>query len=443
MWYPLLVLMTVSALAQPAGPAALAAEARQQLAARNYPRAAAIYRQLIAQMPNVAGLRLNLGLALFQAGDHRAAAGELQTALKMEPGLTAASILLGVCHAKLGEPALAIPPLERAAKAQPDNALVLLELADANYSTGRLAPAIEQFRKLTQLQPANPLAWRGLGLSLSEHSQALFQKLPPRSAEALTLLGRAKLEQQEPKAAFQFLRQAIDRDPSFGPAHGYLAELYRRSGRDDWAAAAAAKAGPGGGVFAEVVAASEQALEALGKLEALGPSAELFETQAEAARARGAYPEAVDALRKALAVKKGNAVLERSLARALFLNRNYEEAIPLLTKYKMSYELGAALVESGRPAEAIPHLLTIRTPAAQAQLGRAYLETDQPAKAVAPLRAGLAADTDGAVHFQLARALQRTGAAAQAREMDRLSQEIRQQRAQEQEALGAVVITHP
>lgn len=443
MLYLLLALLTMTALAQPADPAALAREARQQLAARNYPRAAELYRKLIAQVPNVAGLRLNLGLALFQAGDHRAAAGELQTALKMESGLTAASILLGVCYAKLGEPALAIPPLERAVKAQPENALVLLELADANYATGRLAPAIEYFRQLAKLQPANPLAWRGLGLSLSEHSQALFQKLPPQSAEALTLLGRSKLEQQEPKAAFQLLRQAIARDPSFGPAHGYLAELYRRNGRADWAAVAQAKAGPGSGIYAEVVALSEQALEALGKLEALGPTAELLETQAEAARARGAYPEAVEALRKALAVKAGNAVLERSFARALFLNRNYEEAIPLLTKYKMSYELGAALVESGRAAEAIPHLLAIRTAAAQAQLGRAYLETDQPAKAIGPLRAGLVTDTDGSLHFQLARALQRTGAAAQAREMDRMSQEIRQQRAREQEALGAVTITPP
>jgi tetratricopeptide (TPR) repeat protein len=443
MLYLLLALLTMTALAQPADPAAIAREARQQLAARNYPRAAELYRKLIAQVPNVAGLRLNLGLALFQAGDHRAAAGELQTALKMEPGLTPASILLGVCYAKLGEPALAIPPLERAVKAQPENALALLELADANYATGRLAPAIEYFRQLAKLQPANPLAWRGLGLSLSEHSQALFQKLSPQSAEALTLLGRSKLEQQEPKAAFQLLRQAIARDPSFGPAHGYLAELYRRNGRADWAAVAQAKAGPGSGIYAEVVAASEQALEALGKLEALGPTAELLETQAEAARARGAYPEAVEALRKALAVKAGNAVLERSFARALFLNRNYEEAIPLLTKYKMSYELGAALVESGRAAEAIPHLLAIRTAAAQAQLGRAYLETDQPAKAIGPLRAGLVTDADGSLHFQLARALQRTGAAAQAREMDRMSQEIRQQRAREQEALGAVTITPP
>jgi Tfp pilus assembly protein PilF len=100
-------------------------------------------------------------------------------------------------------------------------------------------------------------------------------------------------------------------------------------------------------------------------------------------------------------------------------------------------------VESGRAAEAIPHLLAIRTAAAQAQLGRAYLETDQPAKAIGPLRAGLVTDADGSLHFQLARALQRTGAAAQAREMDRMSQEIRQQRAREQEALGAVTITPP
>ena len=180
------------------------------------------------------------------------------------------------------------------------------------------------------------------------------------------------------------------------------------------------------------------ALRALARLEALGPSAALYETQAEAARARGAYPEAVAALRKAVAKQPGQARYEKLLARALFLNKNYEEALPLLTKYKLRAELGEALLETGKAAEAIPYLAS--SPAA---LGRAYLATDQPAKAIAPLRSALASDSDGSIHFQLARALQRTGATAQAQEMDRLSQQIRQKKAEQQDALGAVVITSP
>ena len=225
----------------------------------------------MAQLPKSGGLRLNLGLALFNAGKHRAAASEFQTALRLEPGLAPAAMMLGLCHAKLDEPVLAIPLLERAFKAEPGNAVVLLELADSYYATGRFEPAVEHFQRLTVLQPANPVACRGLGSSLTGQSQASFGKLAPDSAVALTLLARARLAEEEPKAAFSLLSQALSRNPAFGPAHGSLAGLYSKTGHADWAASLA-KAGPGGGIFAEVVTASERALEAFGRLESLGPS---------------------------------------------------------------------------------------------------------------------------------------------------------------------------
>lgn len=436
----LLIAISTLALAQPADIATLSKLGKAALAAGHHEEAARIYRAMVAQLPNVGGLRLNLGLALFNAGKLRAAAAELQTALRLEPGLGPATMMLGLCHAKLGEPLAAIPLLERSLQAEPGNAVVLLELADSYYATGRFAPAVQHFRKLTVLQPANPVAWRGLGLSLTEHSQALFAKLPPASAEALTLQARARLAADEPKAAFSLLRQALERNPAFGPAHGSLAELYSKAGHAGWASSSQSKATPPAGLFAEVVNESSQALEAFARLAALGPSAALYETEADAARARGAHPDAIAAWRKALALQPGAASLERGLARALFQGRSYEEALPLLAKHGLSYELGEALLESGNAEAAIPHLLKIRAPAAQAALGRAYLALDQPAKALVPLRAALAGDTDGSLHFQLARALQRTGATAQASEMDRLAQRIRDRKAALQDAAATVVI---
>lgn len=439
----LFVLLCSGLLAQGPDPAAMAAEARQAMAAARYPQAADLYRKVVALLPKVAGLRLNLGLALFQSGKYTEAAAQLRTALQLEPGLAPAGMLLGLCHAKLGEPALALPLLERAHQADPRNPIVLLELADAHFALGRNAEAARLFEQVTVMQPANPLAWRGLGLSLTESAQELFAKLPPDGAEALTLAAKAKLARQEPKAAFQLLQRALAANPAFGPAHAALAELYRAQGQAAWAETAAAKAGPGNPAFLAVAEASQKALEALGRLEALGPSAELFETQAESARAAGDYPAAVAALRRALATRPSSAPLERNLARALFQNKEYEEALPLLAKYKLKLELGTAFVELGRPAEAIPQLLGQKTPAAQAQLGRAYLATGQAAKAVPTLRAGLAADSDGSIHFQLARALQRTGQPAQAAEMDRISQQIRERKSADQSALGDVEITPP
>lgn len=429
--------------AQPADPAALSEQARTAMAAGKYEAAAGLYRKLISQLPNVAGLRMNLGLALFQGRDYRGASAALQEAIRLDRTLEPALMMLGLCHVKLGETALAVPLLERANKKTPGNPLVLLELSDAYYALGQFGPAVAGFRELSERQPGNAVAWRGLGLSLTEQSQALFAKLPVQSAEGLTLLARARLAADEPKAAFRLLRQALEKNATFGPAHGYLAELYEKQGHGDWAAAERAKAGPGSGVFAEIVALSEQALQAFGRLAALGPSAPLYETEAEAARARGAHTEAVAAWQKALQLEPGAARLERGLARALFAARSYEEALPLLRRLGLEQELGESLLETGKAAEAIPHLLRATTPAGKAALGRAYLAVDQPAKAIGPLRAGLADDGDGSVHFQLARALQRTGAAAQAREMDRLSQQLREKKAAQQEAVGAVEITPP
>jgi tetratricopeptide (TPR) repeat protein len=438
----LLFILPILLIAQPAGPAALAQQARQAMTNSQFDEAARLYRLLIAQLPNVGGLRLNLGLALFQSGQHRPAAAEFQAALKLDPALAPAVMMLGLCHAKLGEPLLALPLLERAHQADPANAVVLLELADAHFATGRFASAAKHFGRLTELQPANPTAWRGLGLSLTEHSQALFAKLPPESPEALTLLARARLAANEPKAAFRLLQQALGRNSTFGPAHASLGDLYQQAGHPDWAAAARSKASPGAGAFAGVEAASGAALAAFARLATLGPSPELYETEAEAARARGAHTEAVEAFHKAIALKP-SPNLERGLARALFQSRNYTEALPLLRKWKMNYELGESLLETGEPAQAIPCLLPLRTPAAQAALGRAYLAAGQPAKAIAPLRAALSIDADGSLHFQLARALQRSGAAAQAKEMDAISQQIRQSKAASQQAAEAIQITPP
>lgn len=436
-----LLLFAAAGLAgQAVDPAALSQQARQALAQGRYEAAAGLYRQLAAQLPQVAGLRMNLGLALFQGGSYREAAAELQTALKMDASLSPAYLLLGLCHAKLGEPASAIVPLERAVKADPNNGIAVLELGDAYYALGRYAPAVEQFRRLTALRPSDPLAWRGLGLSLTEQSQVLFGQLAPQSPEALTLLARARLASDEPKAAYALLRQALQKNPLFGPAHALLAELFQKTGHPDWAAAAQVKATPPSGPYAAIVAASEEALAALHRLAALGPSAALYETEAEAARARGAYPEAVAAWRKALALQPGQANLERGLARALFTVKEYEEALPLLTKHALEHELGEALLETGKPAAAIPHLLRATSLHAQAALGRAYLAADQPAKAIAPLRAALSVDADGSLHFQLARALQRTGAVAQYREMDRLSQQLRQKKAEQQQTIGSTEI---
>ena len=99
----------------------------------------------------------------------------------------------------------------------------------------------------------------------------------------------------------------------------------------------------------------------------------------------------------------------------------------------MDFELGFALLETGKAAGAIPLLERAArgsrlSAEVNAALGRAYLAAGEPAKAIAPLKAALDSDQDGSLHFQLARAYQRSGQTALAQAMDRESQALRRQK---------------
>ena len=78
MKFVLLSLISIGLAAQPVDPAVLSEQARAAMASGRFDEAATVYRKLIAQLPNVGGLRMNLGLALFQARNYRAAAAELK-----------------------------------------------------------------------------------------------------------------------------------------------------------------------------------------------------------------------------------------------------------------------------------------------------------------------------------------------------------------------------
>jgi tetratricopeptide (TPR) repeat protein len=108
----LLLLVASMAAQESRDPAEAAREAKTALAAGNFERAAALYRRLVREMPQVAGLRLNLGIVLFSAGRYDQAAAELRTVRQMDPSLSPASLFPGLTLARLGRPAEAIAPFE-------------------------------------------------------------------------------------------------------------------------------------------------------------------------------------------------------------------------------------------------------------------------------------------------------------------------------------------
>jgi tetratricopeptide (TPR) repeat protein len=216
-FFPVALILAAPMAAQDShDPAETAREAKTALAAGNFDHAAELYGQLVREMPQVAGLRLNLGIALFSAGRYGQAAAELRKARQMDPSLSPASLFLGLALARLGRRAESIAPLEAALKAEPNNTVVLLESADAYLATGHAEEVVERFRRLTHLEARNPKAWRGLGVSCAALSRAAFAKLPPDSAAALVLLARARLDEQKDATAFADFEKAIPLLEQFG-----------------------------------------------------------------------------------------------------------------------------------------------------------------------------------------------------------------------------------
>ena len=436
-WVACAAIISVILQAQQTDLAARSDQAKRALAAGKYTEAVTLYRGLCREMPAVAGCVLNLGIALYSAGRYQEAADELERALKLDPNMAPASLLLGLTRARLGQPTLAIAPLEKAVRAEPSNRVALLELADAYLSTGAHKLAVERFQQLAALDPRNPAAWRGLGLSYTGLSRNVFSKLDPDSPPALLLLARSRLAFGEPKTAFALLKRAIEKDPGFPGAHAALAEAYRQTGHPDWAEVAEAReraiSRTPDGAYREALEASLQATQAFARLTELPESPELYETESDAARLREAHKESVELMRKAVALRPGDRRLQQELARSLWLDRSYDEALPMLKKHGMDFELGFALLETGKAAEAIPLLERAArgsrlSAEVNAALGRAYLAIGEPAKAIAPLKAVLDTDQDGSLHFQLARAYQRSGQTALALAMDKESQALRQQK---------------
>jgi len=347
-------------------------------------------------------------------------------------------------------------------------------LADALLSLERFEPAVRQFRELSQQAPRSSRAWYGLGRSYEGMARVAFERLQrsaPDSDYILRLVAEAMAVEGKYENAFRLYREALEKRPGLAEVHEALAQIYEQKDRPEWAAvereksrgipapdcrspslecdfragrypsvlAAAQPLGTAEGLYWLSRAANELAREAFSRLDQLAPSPEGSLLRAEILRARRRLlGEALEELKKAALAWPEDLRIRRELANALFIANDDEAARPLLEdllkREPDSGELALLLAQTWlktlQPAKAIPLLerAVKRDPkllAAQATLGRAYLEAGEGANAIAPLQAALETDTDGSLHFQLARAYRTTGRADLASQALAQFQEIR------------------
>ena len=437
--------------------------ASKAMAQGRFREAAALYQK--------AGLRLQLALAWFSAEDYPRAEAELLQLTRQQPTLQPAWFLLGLTYQKRSQPFKAIAPLRTALTLKATDENARFELADAYLNTGQSALAAREFRAVTERNPSHAKAWQGVGasyLSMASVASKSLERNAPESGFRYALLAESRARQRRWPEAFVLYRRA----QALGVLglHRSIAAIYAETGHPDWAATEAALEGPQASqdwqatlqryegqatpeaLYWTARAATALFEQTLTKLQTLPDSGALHELRAEANELQGRRAEAVAEWRTALRLAPKDPRVEGSLGRALWRNREYDEALPILSRMaahqphvaEWNYLLGDLYyrLEQAPKAVALLEAALRREPgqvAAHAVLGRVYMQLGEPGKALPHLQAAFSTDEDGSLYYQLGLAYRRTGQETLAQAMF-----ARQREAQTQsEAAAELPLTPP
>jgi predicted TPR repeat methyltransferase len=200
--------------------------------------AEAIYRQVLATVPEHAEALHLLGLIACQAGRLDEAAELIARGLAQQPDNAEFLINLGEVQRRQGRLPEAIGTFRRAAVLAPGNAFGHYNLGLALAAAGQSPEAIAAYRQALALQPQFPEALNNLGLLL--HGAGDFQAaadafqtalaLRPNHAEAANNLGLALWSLQQHARALEAFTRAVRLNPDFAAAHGNRALALRKLG---------------------------------------------------------------------------------------------------------------------------------------------------------------------------------------------------------------------
>jgi len=416
----ILVLLCPQANAQTDALAWKSKHGKELMAAGKFEEAIPIYRELVKELPDNPGPVMNLGMALHMAGYEEEAVREFQEVLKLEPGHLPARLFLGAAYLALREPNKAVEPLQVVVRTQPDNSEARLMLGDGLLSMGRYLASLEQYEELSRLDPANPKVWSGLGESfegLASQSFDTLEKLARESSYWLVLVAETRVKAEHYSHAFFLYREALAKTPTLRGVHAAIAEIYRKSGHEDWAiveeekerqlpplncegreglrdgranSSAPSRANRNhrasemecdflAGRYRRIVAANSQTAEeyywrtraynelarqAFSHLADLPPSAEVHELLAKIHFSQKSYASAAKDWAEALKLAPGNSFYEQGLAISVSAGGNYEAARPLLERavkqspdsVELNYWLGFTLLGLEKAEDAVPYL---------------------------------------------------------------------------------------
>ena len=192
--------LTASSKAHPTDPLPLARLGLLEARQGHLPQAIVFYRKAMALNPNLPGLRLNLGLALFKDGQYQEAVWILsKLPATSSPERLRLNVLLGMSHYGLAEYQAAVPYLRQAADSDPQNLPLLLTLAHSCLLSKQYSCVIDVYHRI-----------------IAQNAE---------SAEADMLIGEALDEMKDTIGATREFRAAVQANPKEPNVHfglGYL-----------------------------------------------------------------------------------------------------------------------------------------------------------------------------------------------------------------------------
>jgi tetratricopeptide (TPR) repeat protein len=216
-------------------------EARQE----HYKEAVPLYRKALLINPNVPGLRLNLGLALFKSGNPKDALPEFTNCLKATPAgspdAQRLTILIGMSHYGLAQYAEAVPFLKQASADDAQNLPLRLALAHSCLWSKQYQCVMDVYREILALNSESAEADMIAGEALdemkdNEGSTQMFRaavKANPKEPNVHFGLGYLLWTQKiYPEAATEFQAELAN-DPNHLQAMEYLGDTYVQLNRPE------------------------------------------------------------------------------------------------------------------------------------------------------------------------------------------------------------------
>jgi len=194
--------------------------------------------------PKNPAARLDLGLALLQAGSVEASAASFEEALRLDPESQAAMLNLAKVYERLGRAEEAARMLQRYRAAYDLKSVrqkigPLRAKAMKAYNEGKLDEALADFNEVVRLVPgdAQALAQAGsvlLAMQRLDQAQALLERslgILPKNDFALTELARVHALRNDLPGAIALLEKAVQANPAAAEPHYFLAGIYLAQGR--------------------------------------------------------------------------------------------------------------------------------------------------------------------------------------------------------------------